>query len=166
MKWLLFFPFILQAVCIVFDEGYFHLKRGLPRFECIGHPLDTLTVIACLAFSLILPFSQVTFMGFIFLALFSCFFVTKDEFVHLKHCEAKEMWLHALLFINHPILLSSLIILWLHEQHVISWFELDTRFISQFIMMQTVFASAFFLYQVIYWNFIRKPLETLNENDQ
>ena len=77
------------------DEFYFHVKRGLPKWERIGHPLDTLTVLACFAFILIFPYSSLNLKIYIGLALFSCVFVTKDEFVHKECCPASEQWLHA-----------------------------------------------------------------------
>ncbi len=40
----LFIPFALQTCCMAVDEVHFHRQRGLPRWERLGHPLDTLTV--------------------------------------------------------------------------------------------------------------------------
>lgn len=141
----LFFPFILQAIVIGIDEGYFHIKRGLPKWERIGHPLDTLTVILCFVFVFAVPYSAAMIKWYAAMALFSCLMVTKDEFVHKHHCPASEQWLHALLFINHPIMLASLGWLWpkVYEPAVFT-----------FLIIQTFLISAFFLYQVIYWNFI------------
>ena len=45
-------PIVLQGVIMVVDEGWFHRTRGLPRWERIGHPLDTLTIVLCLAWLL------------------------------------------------------------------------------------------------------------------
>lgn len=101
--WILFLPFIAQAFVLTFDEFYFHMKRGLPLWERIGHPLDTFTVVLCLSFVLIFPYNQVFLLPFIILAVMSCLFVTKDEFVHKEHCNAKEQWLHSLLFVLHPL---------------------------------------------------------------
>lgn len=166
MQKLLFLPFLIQAICIFFDEGYFHLKRGLPKFERIGHPLDTLTVIACFALAAFSSYTEFTFYSLIFLSLFSCFFVTKDEFVHFKYCESKEMWLHAVLFINHPILLFSMLILWLHQNKIITWFPFDAIFIHQFLILQLGLSLLFFSYQVIYWNFIFKEKKGADETNQ
>lgn len=144
----LFFPFILQAVVIGVDEGYFHIKRGLPKWERIGHPVDTLSVIFCFAFVFFIPYSDAMIKWYIGLALFSCLMVTKDEFVHKHHCPASEQWLHALLFINHPIMLASLGYLWtkIHEGNSV----------FPFLISQAVLICVFFLYQVIYWNFVWK----------
>lgn len=43
----LFIPFPLQMICMAVDEAHFHRWRGLPRWERLGHSLDTLTVLAC-----------------------------------------------------------------------------------------------------------------------
>ena len=144
--WLII-PFIIQSVVIGIDEGVFHLKRGLPRWERIGHPLDTLSVIICLMFVLCVPYSGPALKWYTGLALVSCLMVTKDEFVHKHHCPASEQWLHALLFINHPILLTCIGLIWKNP----------TPFFTYFLMAQTFFAVLFFLYQAIYWNLIWKP---------
>ena len=64
------------------DEFYFHRQRGLPRWERIGHPLDTLTVLACYACALFLPATANYILLFVGIGIFSCCFVTKDEFIH------------------------------------------------------------------------------------
>ncbi len=145
MSWLLI-PFIIQALAISVDEYVFHIKRGLPRWERIGHPLDTLSVLICLVLVLVIPFSASALKWFIGLSIFSCLMVTKDEFVHKHHCPASEHWLHALLFLNHPILLTCTGLMWKSADP--TW--------SLFLMGQALFVSVFFLYQVIYWNFIWK----------
>src|SRR5689334_19220146 len=106
---LIFIPFVIQGIAIALDEICFHRKRDLPKWERIGHPLDTLSVLACLLFILFVPYSSGGVLkGYIALAIFSCLMVTKDEFVHKHHCPAAEHWLHALLFLNHPALLTAL----------------------------------------------------------
>lgn len=146
MDVLLLLPFLVQTVAIGLDETYFHIKRGLPKWERIGHPLDTLSVIACLLFVLLVPYSSGALKVFIGLAIFSCLMVTKDEFVHKHHCPAAEHWLHAILFITHPIMLASLGLIW----------GRDMLIFFPFLYVQLLLISLFFLYQVIYWNFIWK----------
>jgi len=46
MKYLLLLPLVEQGLAILVDEFYFHFARGLPRWEHLGHPLDTFTVLA------------------------------------------------------------------------------------------------------------------------
>lgn len=146
MDILLLLPFLVQTVAIGLDEICFHLKRGLPRWERIGHPLDTLSVIACLLFVLLVPYSSSALKLFIGLSVFSCLMVTKDEFVHKHHCPAAEHWLHAILFITHPIMLAALGLIWGREMHAF----------FPFLYVQLVLITLFFLYQVIYWNFVWK----------
>lgn len=146
MDVLLLLPFLVQTVAIGLDETYFHIKRGLPKWERIGHPLDTLSVIACLLFVLLVPYSSGALKVFIGLAIFSCLMVTKDEFVHKHHCPAAEHWLHAILFITHPIMLASLGLIW----------GRDMLIFFPFLYVQLVLISLFFLYQVIYWKFTWK----------
>jgi hypothetical protein len=147
MKGSLFFylPFLVQALVIAYDEFYFHLKRGLPLWERIGHPLDTLSLIVCIAFVLVFSYSKALSVPFIAMGALSCLLVTKDEFVHKEHCNAKEQWLHALLFLNHPLVLISM-----------GWMWSQGKAYTIFLTWQLVFVSLFCLYQVIYWNLVWK----------
>lgn len=161
MIFLLLFPFVLQIAVIFFDEFYFHIKRGLPRWERIGHPLDTLSVLLCFAYVLLFPFNPLHLKIYIGLALFSCIFVTKDEFVHKDCCPASEQWLHALLFLNHPVVLCALGILWpIYKADplpsFLERFQECRGMVGSFLYMQTLFTGLFALYQALYWNVIRK----------
>lgn len=157
MIWALLIPFVMQAIFTVFDEGVFHIKRGLPKWERIGHPLDTFSVVCCFGFVQIFPYTAQSLMWYIGLALFSCLLITKDEFVHKHHCPAKEQWLHAVMFVNHPILLSALALLWASCSGTIKWLtevQIHHDLIQKFLLSQTIFVIGFMLYQIIYWNFI------------
>lgn len=161
-------PFALQALAIGFDEGYFHVRRGLPKWERIGHPIDTLSVIACLLFVLIVPFSQGMVWLYAAVAIFSCFLVTKDEKVHKEHCPALEQWLHAVLFILHPLTLLSLGLFWpvLHGIELPVWLSGFLTFpfsIALFIKGQLVLMGLFFCYQVIFWNILWKEKPVLKQ---
>lgn len=167
MYLLLTIPFLIQAIVIGLDEYLFHLKRWLPRWERIGHPLDTLSVLLCLAFILIVPYSSGSLKGYLALSLFSCLFVTKDEFIHKQHCLASEQWLHSILFINHPVLLTAAGLMWpfLHGAEAPHWLTRwlsEPQFFKGFLLFQAVFGVIFMCYQVIYWNFIWKQ----KRNDQ
>ncbi|MBS0604199.1 MAG: hypothetical protein JSS60_04065 [Verrucomicrobia bacterium] len=161
MEFLILVPFIVQTLVITFDEFYFHVRRGLPKWERIGHPLDTLTVLACFAFVLFVPYSSFFLKVYIGLAIFSCVFVTKDEFVHKDCCPASEQWLHALLFLNHPIVLTAAGLLWpiVDKGIAPSWlsglvpYADNVRFI---LIMQTICIALFLTYQTVYWNFLWK----------
>ena len=65
-------PFLVQMIVIGIDEFYFHIRRGLPKWERWGHPLDTLTVLGCFLFVLWVPFTAFTLKIYIGIALFSC----------------------------------------------------------------------------------------------
>jgi hypothetical protein len=159
-------PFALQILAIAFDEGYFHIRRGLPKWERIGHPIDTLSVLACLLFVVWVPFSEKALWCYILLAAFSSFLVTKDEFVHKEHCPAAEQWLHAVLFTLHPITLICLGIFWALSQGVelplwlVQPFSLpfETRL---FFKLQLGAMSLFFFYQVFFWNVLWKDKPVL-----
>ena len=140
---LFYIPFFIQTLIIGVDEFHFHWKRGLPRWERLGHPLDTLTIVIVLVYTLVFPFTAKTLVPYIILATLSAIFVTKDEFVHKECCSAKEQWLHAVLFLNHPLVLISAAFLW-------------SKGATAFLALQAFAAFAFCLYQLIYWNFIWK----------
>jgi hypothetical protein len=161
MYLLITLPFLIQAIVIGVDECVFHLKRGLPKWERLGHPLDTLSVLICLSYVLIFPYSGFHLKVFIALAIFSCLLVTKDEFVHKHCCPASEQWLHALLFLNHPVMLTATGLIWptLHGAETPIWLKnwlTEPAFLTGFLIAQAAFAALFFFYQAIYWNFIWK----------
>lgn len=161
MWMLVLIPFLVQSVVIGLDECHFHLKRGLPKWERIGHPIDTLSVVICFAIALLFPFSSGALKIYIGFAVFSCLLVTKDEFVHKHHCPASEQWLHALLFLNHPIMLSAIGLIWAASTKSTSYVWLREwldrpALLHLFLIGQSVFTALFFMYQVIFWNFIWK----------
>lgn len=134
---ILYLPFILQGGCMVVDEFYFHERRGLPMWEKIGHPLDTLTVLICYLYLLLGNFDLMTYLG---LSAFSCLFITKDEFIHSEICTGLEQWLHALLFVLHPLSFLS-------AYYLVKAGDL------QFLQIQTAIIGFFMLYQAIRWGF-------------
>jgi hypothetical protein len=161
-------PFILQAIVMVFDEGYFHIRRGLPKWERIGHPIDTLSVLICMGFVLFVPFNTKTLTIYCLLASLSSLLVTKDEFVHKHHCPASEHWLHALLFTLHPITLISAGFIWPVTQYV----QVDAwilnilnrpEYLHIFLKGQFVTMSLFLVYQIVFWNFIWKDKPVLKQ---
>ncbi|MFS8564283.1 MAG: hypothetical protein LVR00_08275 [Rhabdochlamydiaceae bacterium] len=161
MYWLIIVPFIVQLIAMSIDEGYFHWKRGLPKWERIGHPIDTLSVVICFLFVFFVPFSSGALKIFIGLAAISCLLVTKDEFVHKHVCPASENWLHALLFINHPIILTATGLIWCATsspaipQWIVNWLG-QSKELRAFLVFQIIGSSLFMIYQIVYWNFIWK----------
>jgi hypothetical protein len=90
-----------QGVCILVDEIYFHRARRLPRWELLGHPLDTIFYLGYL-----LSLQARIGIGFsAALGLMSSLIITKDEWIHRVHAPATESWLHAMLFLLHPALI-------------------------------------------------------------
>jgi hypothetical protein len=161
---LLLAPFIVQTLVILIDEFYFHVRRGLPKWERLGHPLDTLTVLICFFFLIFVPYSSLALKIYIGLAIFSCIFVTKDEFVHKECCPASEQWLHALLFLNHPVVLASAGLIWLTfgRAEVPTWLSgliPYAQMLRTFLWMQSGMVALFFVYQLVYWNLVWKAPE-------
>jgi len=136
-------PIALQALAMIVDEGHFHRRRDLPRWERIGHPLDTLTLVLCLGWLVgVEPASPAALPVYVALAIASTLFVTKDEPVHARLCGAGEHWLHAVLFALHPIVLAAFAVLWWQGHHGV-------------LVGQLAIALAFMTYQVVYWNVLR-----------
>lgn len=162
MLFLIFTPFVLLAMAMFVDEFYFHHKRGLPKWERLGHPVDTLTVIAVYLFALFSTFSETNVVLFVLGSLFSTLFVTKDEFIHSEKCDSKEIWLHAVLFGLHPLQFVSAAFIWAQRDGVISFLPIDVTLSKTFLISQTALLIVFFLYQLLYWNILwpKKSLST------
>jgi hypothetical protein len=121
------------------DEIHFHRQRGLPRWERIGHPIDTLSVLVCYSVALTARPSAVALALYAGLATLSCVLITKDEFVHSRRCVPGEQWLHSLLFVLHPIVLGAAALLWFRHKTAI-------------LAVQSALTLAFGCYQLLYWN--------------
>lgn len=135
------FPIFFQGLVLFVDEFYFHLKRGLPRWERFGHPLDTFTFLACLLFTLFSQPTQANIFVYVGMSAFSCVFVTKDEFVHAEKCTAGEQWMHSLLFLLHPVSLFCFYRLWID------------RDFQDILFLQSGVILSFMIYQIIFWHF-------------
>lgn len=158
-RWL-FIPLVVQTLCMAVDELYFHRQRALPPWERWGHPLDTLTVLACFGWLYWLPPSTFSVSLYAALSLFSCFFVTKDEAVHHRFCSAGEHWVHALMFMLHPLILLSAGLLWpvLHGQALA--FISYNGFERMFLLGNVLLTFGFGLYQLLYWNLLWPSRQT------
>lgn len=141
---------LVQAIGMLVDEFYFHYKRSLPRWERLGHPLDTITVIIIFIILAITdPLFETPPILFVMI-IFSCLFITKDEWVHQEHCSGGELWLHALLFVVHPIVLF------------LAWASWKESGFSVPHQIQLTMLIVFLLYQVIYWNLIKSEKSKIN----
>ena len=161
MWFLALLPFFLQAIAIFIDEFHFHIKRGLPKWERIGHPVDTATVILCMGMVLFVPYTDITLKIYCALAALSCLMVTKDEFVHKHFCPASENWLHAVLFTLHPLTLITTGFIWpvVQDAAVPKWLTIWLTApldLNIFLKIQFSLMILFFIYQVVFWNFIWK----------
>jgi hypothetical protein len=143
---LLLIPGGLQGIFILLDEFLFHQRRRLGPWEIFGHPLDTLSVIIPFIFLMLSPTTEQNLWIYFGLCLFSSILITKDEFVHTELCSGYEHWLHAILFILHPISFFTFALLWVQNEY---------RF---FLIGQSVLIFIFLIYQIIYWG---KPWELL-----
>jgi 2-polyprenyl-6-hydroxyphenyl methylase/3-demethylubiquinone-9 3-methyltransferase len=110
--WLWCLPLALQGLAMGVDEFGFHRRRRVPRWEWLGHMVDTTGFLACLAIPLSLPPGASGLRWYLGCAAGSCLLITKDEFAHQRLCNGAEHWLHAALFILHPMVLATVGVLW------------------------------------------------------
>lgn len=152
-------PFLIHSAMMLVDEIWYHRRRGLPAWERWGHPLDTLTVLVCYGMALALPHGPGSLALFAGAALFSCLFVTKDEWIHAQRCSGGEMWLHAALFVMHPILLGIAGAHWFLASPSAQGASPDegSAFFASFLAVQTAVTALFLCYQLLYWNGPWKP---------
>ena len=137
---LLLVPVILQALAMAVDELWFHRRRGLPRWERWGHPIDTLGTALCYAWLLTRsPGSPHALAGYVALCAVSCLLITKDELVHAERCEPAEGWLHSVLFVLHPVVFLCFWLLW----------SSGAVYLVQGALLLTL---GLMLYQLLYWS--------------
>lgn len=144
---LVFIIFLIHGTLMLVDEFVFHRKREMPEWERKGHPLDTLTVFIPMAMIwFAAPTSNLQTL-YIILAVFSSIFVTKDEWVHRQYCEPAECYLHAFLFLLHPLIFYSAWLVWpdLHSSE-------GNPYIPIAFMLVLLSILGFGLYQLIFWN--------------
>ena len=108
-----FLPFGLQALAMGVDEFIWHRTRPVERREWQGHVLDTVVFLACLSCPLLFPPGAFGLRLYLGLAVLSCLLVTKDEWRVHRPISGGEAWLHALLFLLHPLVLLAAAGLWL-----------------------------------------------------
>jgi hypothetical protein len=138
-------PLAFQGLVMAVDEFYCHYRRGLPKWERIGHPLDTLSVLICIGICVFFMPTIQNLHYFIAAALFSCLFITKDEFIHNNVCDGFEQWLHALLMVLHPLVLIATGLLWFQNA-------------VPFLKFEFFIFIVFFLYQIIFWGICAKKI--------
>jgi hypothetical protein len=143
---------LIQGFAIIVDEFYFHRRRGLPKWEKLGHPLDTFVSFGALLIPTFFTFSNSSLIAYVFASLFSCFFVTKDEWIHTKYCDAAENWLHSVLFLMHPLVFVSFGFFWWDASGAVLGSILNFKAL---ILGQIFIMACFGIYQYVYWNLVR-----------
>jgi hypothetical protein len=148
---LLLLPALLQMFAMFFDELVFHRKRGLPKWERWGHPLDTLTAVLCYGWLKLTPAQSPHALAvYVALCAFSCLFITKDEFVHARLCEPTETWLHALLFVLHPLVFLGFGLIW------------QLRLAPWLITLELFLTLGLLVHQLVYWSYVvRQPRSSI-----
>lgn len=132
---------LIQGAVLAIDEFHFHRRRGLGRWERWGHPLDTVSVLGPLVLVLVMPFDSAALAWFVGASAFSCLFVTKDEWVHRHQAGVFEHYLHALLFLLHPLVFIASGVLW--------WSGGAVE--RALLLAQAASLAAFLVYQFFWW---------------
>lgn len=135
----------IQGILLMYDDLVLHRRRGLPRWERIGHPVD--------AFIFSLPIALAAYHGsetpsgaYWALSLSSCISILKDEWVHVGRIAAVEATVHAALFIIHPVTLFM------------AWNLAQTG--QTFgLLLAWIGLLGVVLFQTIYWNLGKGPHE-------
>lgn len=142
----LWVPALLQAAMMAVDELWYHRRRGLPRWERLGHPLDTLSAVLCYGWLAVArPDQPHALQVYVALAVISCALITKDERVHAGRCRPGEHWLHAWMFVVHPIVLAAFGL----------WWWLGGA--SWPIAAELALTAGFMFFQLAYWSIRWKP---------
>jgi 2-polyprenyl-6-hydroxyphenyl methylase/3-demethylubiquinone-9 3-methyltransferase len=124
----------------------------------MGHALDTLVFLACLTLPILVAPTAPNIRLFAWMAVGSCLLITKDEFIHQRLCSGGEHWLHAVLFILHPIVLFATAFLWISiGPAALSRVPASSLSPAAWVLLlQVVLVSGFLAFQVTYWS--RHPL--------
>jgi 2-polyprenyl-6-hydroxyphenyl methylase/3-demethylubiquinone-9 3-methyltransferase len=135
------------------DEFGFHHHRTVPRWEWLGHALDTSVFLACLLCPLLLAPTWPHLRLFGWLAVGSCLLITKDEFIHQRLCSGGEHWLHAVLFILHPVVLASTGFLWAGlGSSALARTSTPLALGAWLLLLQVVLVAGFLVFQLVYWS--------------
>ena len=138
---LAYVAFAAQGALMMVDENWFHRRRDLPRWERIGHPVDTAVFLAALGWACLAPRSPANVAVFAGLSVASCLIITKDEWIHAGRCSGGEQWVHAVLFVIHPVALLGANAIWAAGAPL--W-------------PVAACVAALGFYQAIYWNLVRR----------
>ncbi len=135
----------IQGMLLMYDDIVLHQRRGLPRWERIGHPIDT--------FFFSLPIGLAAIKGFetspgVYggLSLLSCVVILKDEWVHVGRINALEATIHAALFVAHPVTLYM------------AW-QLAKTGQTMGLLIAWMALVGVAVFQIIHWNFGKGPHE-------
>ena len=107
---------LLQGGLMAIDEWVFHRRRGLSLWELWGHPVDSFLYVLPLSVAALASATSGWLAIYLLLCVISCLVITKDEWVHARECVPAEHWLHALLFIVHPVVLWGVGTMWMQGE--------------------------------------------------
>ena len=157
MAWvLLLLPFALLGVVTSVDELYYHRKRGLPRWERLGHPLDLLAFVFCWAWMATHDFNDTNLCVYVGLTSFACILSTKDEWVHAELCPPGEQWMHSMMFMFNPVVFFCGGFIWACAPSTLAvpathWEE-TAQFLHPLIYLNTIGYVILLIYNFTYWH--------------
>lgn len=149
--WLWLLPFSLQSLAMGLDEGWFHPRRTVPRQEWLGHALDTAVFLLCLDCPLLLAPTAPHLGQYAVVAVLSSLLVTKDELGPHLACTGGEHWVHAVLFLLHPLVLLATACLWFAPRLLQAGFPMPSATAARDLLgAQALLVGAFLLFQLLF----------------
>lgn len=135
--------------CItMYDELFLHRKRGLTLYEARLHWIDTALVVFVQALAVFCEPTGFTMTLYLLAAILSCLSITKEEWLHREVCSGSEHWLHAMMFMLHPLSLLAAGITWQRLDrpliHLADW-RLNV------LLVYTAGTAIFLVYEMFYW---------------
>ncbi|WP_285570474.1 bifunctional 2-polyprenyl-6-hydroxyphenol methylase/3-demethylubiquinol 3-O-methyltransferase UbiG [Geothrix limicola] len=113
--------------------------------------LDSLVFLACLVLPVLVAPTPSNIRLFSGMAVCSCLLITKDEFIHQRLCSGGEHWLHAVLFILHPIVLLATAMLWIDLGSAALSQTFPRPLAAWLLQLQAALVFGFLVYQIAEW---------------
>ncbi|MCB9091414.1 MAG: hypothetical protein H6621_09740 [Halobacteriovoraceae bacterium] len=139
----------LHVLLLNLDEYLFNKKRGHSPYETVSVISDGILFLIPLLIATFVTYSESWVWTYKILAGLSMLSVVKNEFFY-RNLEVKERFIHACLYVLHPMILFTFYESWTHnyfKEHTYFW------------MVQILYfglGMKMVIYQLIYWNYIHE----------
>jgi hypothetical protein len=150
MDWLVLSPLVWlgHGVLTLYDELWLHRRRRLGSWEARAHLAATALIVVLELGVFFLAPSPGRMFAYFVLAVASSLSITLEEKLHARVCPPIEHWVHALLFMLHPLALLTIGVCWQRLGKPLR--ELDGWPLGV-LAVYTFGTLAFSIYQALYW---------------